>query len=93
MSNWTVGDFESVNRVFVGPLGWGKTHAFIASVALKLLKKRRVSLYILPCREIWGIALARPGRAIAIKLNAAHAKIPKIERVSSLATREIMIAH
>ena len=53
----------------------GVTHAFIASVALELLKKRRVGHYILPNREIWGIALARFGRAIALKFNAVHATI------------------
>ena len=71
----------------------GKTHAFIASFALELLEKRQVGLYILPDREICDIALARPVRAIALKLNAVHAKISKIERVPLVATREIGIAH
>ena len=48
---------------------------------------------ILLCREIWGIAFARPGRAIALKLNAVHAKMLKIKRVPLVATHEIGIAH
>ena len=43
----------------------GKTHAFIASIALELLEERHVGLYILSVDEILGIALVRPGRAIA----------------------------
>ena len=42
---------------------------------------------------MWGIALARPGCAIALKLNAVHANISKIERVPLLATRESGMAH
>ena len=57
------------------------THAFIDSVALELLEKRRVGLDILPGREILSIVSVWPGRAIAPKLNAVHAKIFKIERV------------
>ena len=47
-----------------------KTHAFIGSVALELLEKRHVVLYILPVREICGIAIVRLGRAITLQLNA-----------------------
>ena len=57
------------------------------------MKKRRVGLYILPCREIWGIAFARPERAIALKLDAVDAKISEIERVPLVAAPEIGIAH
>ena len=49
--------------------------------------------YILTVREIWGIALARPGCAIAFQLDAIHAKILEIERVPLVTTREIGVAH
>ena len=40
-----------------------------------------------------GIAFARPGRAIALQLDAVHAKILDIEQVPLVAIREIGIAH
>ena len=54
--------------------------------------ERHVGLYILAVREIRGIAFARPGRAIALQLDAVHAKMLEIERVPLVATREIGIA-
>ena len=63
------------NVYFIYPLRCSKTHAFIASVELELLTKRRVGLYILPGSNIWGIDFAWPGCAIALKLNAVDAKI------------------
>ena len=44
-------------------------------------------------RKIRGIALGRPGRAIALQLDAVHAKIFVIEWISLVATREIAVAH
>ena len=72
---------------------WGKTHALITSIALELLDKRHVGLYILSICEIRGIALARPGRAISLYLDSIHAEILEIERVPLVATCEIGIAH
>ena len=71
----------------------GVRHTFIGSVGFEFLKERHVGLYILPVREIRGIAYARPGRAIAFQLDAVHAKILEIERVPLVVTREIGIAH
>ena len=66
---------------------------FISSVALELLEKRRVGFHILTVREIRSIALGQPWRAIALLLDAVHAKILVIERVSLVATREIGVVH
>ena len=70
----------------------GKTHVLIASVTLKLFKERHVGFCILPVREILGIAIARPGPGIALKLDAIYAKILEIKRVSLVANREIGFA-
>ena len=71
----------------------GKTHAFIFSVALKLLEKRRIFFYILTVCKIRNIAFCRPARVIALQLDAVHAKTSKIARVSLLVSREINIAY
>ena len=59
------------------------------SVALELLEKRNVVLYILSLREIWSVVLARPGRAIARQLDTVHAEIFENERVLLVTTRQI----
>ena len=68
-------------------------HTAIASVALEFVMERHLRFYILPVRESQCIAFARPGRAIALQLDAVHAKIFEIERIFLVATREIGIAN
>ena len=61
----------------------------IPRVKLELLEKRYVGRFILPVREIRGIALARIWRAIALQLDEVHAKIFEIEQVPLVTTRKI----
>ena len=57
------------------------------------MTKGHVGFAILLIIEIWGKSLDRPGRAIAVHLEAVSAKMFKLKRVSLVATRDIGVAY